>query len=249
LAVAVEGFTDWLQQQVLHLETGSGEIIAHGEQKAITSGSPGGKGSVKVILAGHSMGGLVASDAALKIANESTDGDPANGPIWPRVAAVLAYDSPFYGVHPNVFKNQASKYITYAQQARDMGSHFAPVGAGLAAAWGMNKNSSNNRTNNNASSSGWSKLAGLMGGAATKNGATNAANKDASSSTTTSPASSSGSGWTNALWATGVLATAATASGVAAYYNREQIGGAYSWLTDHFEYVSNLWDDAALRQR
>lgn len=104
--------------------------------------------------------------------------------------------------------------MSYAQQARDVGTHLAPIGAGIAAIWGMNRNQQQQQQ------------------------------RDASSS-------SSSSRWTKSLWTTGAFATAAAAVGgsVAAYYHREHIGGAYSWLTDHFEYVANLWDDSALRRR
>lgn len=140
-------------------------------------------------------------------------------------------------MHPNVFKNQATKYFSYAQQARGVGSHFAPMAAGLAAAWGMNRNSTNRANQQSASGGGWGKLAGLVGGSG------------APPSSSGPKSTKSSSGWSSALWATGALATAAAAGGVAAYYKREEIGGAYGYLTEHFEYVSNLWDDKGLRQR
>lgn len=109
---------------------------------------------------------------------------------------------------------QATKYISYAQQARDVGTHLAPIGAGIAAIWGMNRNQQQETPRTPSSSSSSSK-------------------------------------WSRSLWTTGAFATAAAAVGgsVAAYYHREQINGAYSYLTDHFEYVANLWDDTSLRRR
>lgn len=199
--------------QVLSLESKPEVDPDTGKEKPCSqTGRGGGRGSVKVALLGHSMGGLVAVDGALKIAGESDIGN-ASAALWPRVVAVVAYDSPFFGVHPNTFRNQATKYISYAKQARDLSAHFAPIGAGLAAVWGMNR--SNDQQQRQATPSG----------------------------------QSGGSRWAKALWAGGAFATAATAGGVAAYYNRDQINGAYSYFTDHFDYVSNLWDDEGMKAR
>lgn len=218
LDVAVGNFVEWLTLQALSLESKPLVDEKTGrEQPFAETGRGGGRGSVKVALLGHSMGGLVAVDAALKVAAESEtsrSGEADPNALWPRIISVMAYDSPYYGVHPNVFRNQASKYISYAQQARDMGAHFAPIGAGLAAVWGMNRNQ-----------------------------------RQPSQSQPQQQSARGSSKWANALWASGAFATAAAAGGVAAYYNRDQINGAYSYLTEHFEYVSNLWDDEGLKAR
>lgn len=288
LSVAVDHFVGWLAGEVGRLEAGYGDAQEGFVEK---EEGPAGKGSVKVVLCGHSMGGLVAVDAALRIAQTRSGTTPGSGSgtatptgekgedngasdapfeeMWPHVVSVIAYDSPFYGVHPNVFRNQASKYISYAQHARDLGTHFAPLGAGLAAAWGMGRgNAAEKDAQNQGSSSraasaaptpdggGWGRLTGLLGRANTNTNVNSApppapSQQGRSSSAPAVPTttSKSSSGWNTALWATGVLATAATATGIAAYMNRDQINGAYSYLTDHFEYVSNLWDDKALRER
>jgi hypothetical protein len=34
-----------------------------------------------------------------------------------------------------------------------------------------------------------------------------------------------------------------------AYYNRNDIGTGYSWITDHMKYVSTLWDQEKLQKR
>ncbi|CAO1638791.1 unnamed protein product [Sympodiomycopsis kandeliae] len=250
LATAVANFVEWLTMETLTLESKPLVDAETGTEVPYQqSGQGGGRGSVRIVLCGHSMGGLVAVDAALRIATDSMTEKDQNcvaKSLWPRVIGVLAYDSPYYGVHPNVFKNQASKYISYAQQARDVGAHFAPLGAGLAAAWGMNRSrdqQQQQQQQQTRNGGGWGRLAGMIGQQGSH------ANGNSAPPASTTASTSGRSGWTNALWATGVLATAATAGGVAAYYNREQIGGAYSYLTDHFQYVSNLWDDKALRER
>lgn len=70
------------------------------ESKPGEDGRGQGRGTVKIALCGHSMGGLVAVDAALKIADENAlmgEKDVETGKVgglWPRVVSVIAYDSP-----------------------------------------------------------------------------------------------------------------------------------------------------------
>lgn len=49
--------------------------------------------------------------------------------------------------------------------------------------------------------------------------------------------------------ATGAVALASGAAASAAYLNKDKLNGAYGWVTDHLAFVSNLWDDNALRLR
>ncbi|KAJ3527409.1 hypothetical protein NMY22_g9800 [Coprinellus aureogranulatus] len=49
-----------------------------------------------VILVGHSMGGLLAADAATHHSNRNKDGKPK------RIVGVIAFDVPFLGMHPHV---------------------------------------------------------------------------------------------------------------------------------------------------
>ena len=78
------------------------------------------RGDVAVILVGHSMGGIVAADTAA--ADEA-----------PRVLGILAFDTPYYGVNPHVFKHQFHAYAQYASSIRRLGSILAPLGGGLTA--------------------------------------------------------------------------------------------------------------------
>jgi len=82
-------------------------------QKEVSNG--GGAGRVKIVLCGHSMGGLLASDALLEFLR--TRPDP-NAPLWPRIIACIAYDTPYLGIHPFVFKNSATRYVEYANAAK-----------------------------------------------------------------------------------------------------------------------------------
>ncbi|TKY84862.1 hypothetical protein EX895_005942 [Sporisorium graminicola] len=239
LAAAVESFVEWLTEQTVTLESKpeidptTGDIVPN-------SGKGGGMGSVKIVLAGHSMGGLVAVDAALAIAQSSAD-QQANTPIekrnslklWPRVVGVLAYDTPYYGVHPGVFKHGINKYAGYVQTAQSIGTFLAPMGVGLAARWNSERQSNSQARSTSSQSS------------------TAPSRSSPSSNSTNDPAASTRatSNWRTALMATGAVALASGAAASAAYFNKDKINGAYGWVTDHLAFVSNLWDDNALRLR
>lgn len=61
--------------------------------------------------------------------------------------------------------------------------------------------------------------------------------------TSGTPAKKSSSSWTSALLATGAVALAGGAA--AGTY----VGGGWDYLSDHFLFVSNLWDDKSLKKR
>lgn len=82
------------------------------------------------------MGGLVSMDAALQLHRTT----PKGREVWPCVAGILAYDTPYLGgtcpahaVHPHVFKHQFSTYHEYANSAIKLGAILGPIGGSLAA--------------------------------------------------------------------------------------------------------------------
>ncbi|WFD01415.1 hypothetical protein MOBT1_000078 [Malassezia obtusa] len=116
LEVAVDGLIEWL----------TAEVSAYERKHGHTS----------VVLCGHSMGGLVSMDAALQLHRTT----PKGREVWPCVAGILAYDTPYLGgtcpahaVHPHVFKHQFSTYHEYANSAIKLGAILGPIGGSLAA--------------------------------------------------------------------------------------------------------------------
>ncbi|EPQ28346.1 uncharacterized protein PFL1_04173 [Pseudozyma flocculosa PF-1] len=228
LSAAVDAFVEWLTERCVNLESKPVIDPATGDFQRNT-GRGGGMGSVKVILAGHSMGGLIAVDAALAIARSTASQTAANtekpAALWPRVTGVIAYDTPYYGVHPGVFKNGFNKYAGYVQTAQTLGTFFAPMGVGLAANW-------NNKRNNSAPNASGTRSASAPAGAQPDPGTSRGGG---------------GAGWRNALIATGAVALAGGAA--ASYFNKDKIGGAYGWVSDHLAFVGNLFDNQAMRRR
>lgn len=113
---AVEHFADWLTTLTV--------------QREVANGQGGGAGKTKIVLCGHSMGGLLAADALLAFVNSRPD---KNAPLWPNIIACIAFDTPYLGLHPAVFKNSATKAVEYAGAARtvvsDVFSLFGRKGA------------------------------------------------------------------------------------------------------------------------
>lgn len=113
---AVEHFADWLTTLTV--------------QREVADGQGGGAGKTRVVLCGHSMGGLLAADALLAFVNSRPD---KNAPLWPNIIACIAFDTPYLGLQPTVFKNSATKAVEYAGAARtvvsDVFSLFGKKGA------------------------------------------------------------------------------------------------------------------------
>jgi hypothetical protein len=66
-----------------------------------------------------SMGGLLAADTLLEFIKSRPD---HKAPLWPKIVACLAFDTPYLGLHPFVFKNTATKAGEYISAAQGVGS-------------------------------------------------------------------------------------------------------------------------------
>lgn len=128
----------------------------------------------------------------------------------------------YCGVHPHVFKNTANKYHGYLQSARTTAEQFSPVMApiGTALASWWNRSSSSSEAAN----------------------ASGTSNRNGQAKGQEQPRSGSGL-WSKALLATSAIALAGGAA-AGTYY-----GGGWTYISDHFLFVSNLWDDQGQRAR
>ncbi|KAL4267875.1 putative lipase ROG1 family protein [Pleurotus pulmonarius] len=95
---AVIRLADWLTTITVNREVASG----------------GGAGKVRIVLCGHSMGGLLAADSLLEFLKTRPDQE---APLWPNIVACIAFDTPYLGLHPSVFKNSAAQAVEYATTA------------------------------------------------------------------------------------------------------------------------------------
>ncbi|KAI0682902.1 hypothetical protein BC835DRAFT_1531179 [Cytidiella melzeri] len=219
LNAAVIRFADWLTNLVV--------------QKEVAHGTGGGAGKARIVLCGHSMGGLLAADALIEFVR--TRADPT-APLWPNIVACLAFDTPvrlriiklphhpnillqYLGLHPAVFKNSATQAAGYVKQAHELFS----------------------ATSNFFGSGSKTAPAPLVPPKAPV---------AALPAPPPSPGRSGGGWkkWAPAAYAVGGAFLAASAAG-AAYYKRDNIGVGYAWATDHMKYVGNLWDEATLKKR
>ncbi|KAI1826226.1 hypothetical protein F4861DRAFT_537333 [Xylaria intraflava] len=222
----VSRFRDWLLERVIDLEVANG------------TPSPTVDPSVRTILIGHSMGGIVAAETVISLANDKpiplsnqrnsigqADGEPGglNSLMFPYVQGVLAFDTPFLGIAPGVVAHGAEgHYKTAATALSQLG--------GLSMLWGSQAKDPS------------------PAGAEQPIGGLPAAENDRTKPER--PNASKGSGWGN----TGKIAmfagaAAVAAGGVAAYMNRDHISTGWTWVSSHLEFVGCLARGEDLKNR
>ncbi|SCV72762.1 BQ2448_4299 [Microbotryum intermedium] len=207
LTVAVDKHVSWLTHLVA---TQKGEYTQRG-----------GTGITRVILLGHSMGGLVIADSTL-----STLGSLP-------ILGLICYDSPLLGLHPAVFRNTFDKALGYASQGQ------AALSA-LTAGYGFIRSTTGNAS---ASSSGSGKNTPPKDGK-------KSSEKIVSNSASSNASSSKSKSWFSLATVAGVgAAVGAIGAAGAAYYNREAIGNHWSWATSHLSFVGELWKTTEMEQR
>ena len=180
------------------------------------------------VLTDDRMGGLLIADAARDIAVNTRPG----APMWPHVVGVLAFDTPYLGLHPHTFKHGLSTAASYYEQARGLAS-AAGFLSPLAVGWGASKWGS--KTPENASA-GPSRTP-------TPSSTVSEDNTPAPKKSSWLPAAS-----TKTLYGAAAMALGAAAVGTA-YYRREDFLNGWKWGFEHMTFVKNLWDDAAMKAR
>ncbi|OXG36566.1 hypothetical protein C367_00093 [Cryptococcus neoformans Ze90-1] len=235
LLAATLAFVDWLTELVVNLENDHGQ--------------GGGAGKAKVVLMGHSMGGLLCADTVRDIAANTREGDP----MWPRVVGIIAFDTPYLGLHPHIFKHHLTQAASYFDQARSIAS---TIGIVSPIAFGLGFGKSGKKTESTTSEADFSKS---QPSASTKGKkketvttvsdmSTSAEQQTATSKPFWSNLSSVPSPSSKTLYGLGAAALGAAALGTA-YYRREDFITGWRWGYDHMTFVKNLWDEDGLRKR
>ncbi|KAF1945975.1 hypothetical protein EJ02DRAFT_14447 [Clathrospora elynae] len=220
LTECVARFKEWLQNKVIDLEV------------ANSTPSPTVDPSVRVVLIGHSMGGIVAAEALLSIMAEQPIHSQANSQtgsmgslsdhstlMFPYIQGVLAFDTPYLGIAPGVVAHGAEKHWNTASSAYSAYTNLAD-----AFGWG-NKD--------------------------TGPGAV-----DTRRMLPAPPSSSTVDAASAPLWqrygrvamfagAAGAIA----AGGAAAYMKKDQITQGVTWATSHLEFVGVLARPEEMRKR
>lgn len=238
LADCVSRFRDWLQEKVIDIEVNKG------------TPSPTVDPSVRVVLCGHSMGGIVAAETLIALTSErvippstasggSGDGNhtaaPAegdssvelNGLMFPYVQAVLSFDTPYLGISPGVVAHGAETHYSTASAALTQLST-------LTGLWGAKGAADAGKDAQQRGGQEKKPVAALPPAGGNNNKAND------SSSTW-------GSWGKMALYAGAGAALAGSAA--AAYLKRDQLTEGWTWVSSHLEFVGCLARGEELRRR
>lgn len=218
-------FKEWLQNKVIDLEV------------ANSTPSPTVDPSVRTVLIGHSMGGIVAAETLLSILGEQPIHSQANSQsnsaaslkpdhstlMFPYIQAILAFDTPYLGIAPGVVAHGAEKHWNTASSAYNAYSQLAG-----AFGWG-NKDTAAGAVDS-------SRMLPAPSGRAV-----NDSNADAAAAPL----------WQRygrvAMFAG--AAGAIAAGGAAAYMKKDQISQGLNWATSHLEFVGVLARPEEMRKR
>lgn len=247
LADCVARFRDWLQEKVIDIEVEKG------------TPSPTVEPSVRVVLCGHSMGGIVAAETVIALTSDrvippagtsdpdSTDGNGSAGATndGNHTAAPAENDqTPLNSLMFPYIQGVLSFDTPYlgispGVVAHGAETHYSTANAALTqlstltSLWNSAKAGSDNNNNNNAKKP----IAAIEAAAEATNGQASKAN-----------ASSSWGSWGKmALYAGAGAALAGGAA--AAYLKRDQLTEGWTWVSSHLEFVGCLARGEDLRRR
>lgn len=193
------------------------------------------------------MGGLVIADTLLSLLNSPT---PASTPV--SVLGLIAFDTPYWGLNPGVFKNTLEKVLGYAQTGQAVLTGLG-VTAGLwgaAFGGGAAAEAEKDKGKNGPAVPTASPPAGVAEEKRKPYASTSSAVAPPSISAT---ASSSSSSWFKVAGAAAVLAAAG--AGAAYYgkdamtYSRDTVTGHWTWAKSHLDFVGELWSTDGLEKR
>ncbi|PQE33542.1 alpha beta-Hydrolase protein [Rutstroemia sp. NJR-2017a WRK4] len=196
-----------LQEKVIDIEVENG------------TPSPTVDPSVRTILIGHSMGGIVAADTVIAITSDKAidskeTTDSLNTFMFPYVQGVLAFDTPYLGISPGVVAHGAEGHYNAFSSA------FAQVSTLAGAIWGEKEVDKSVKEKK--------PMAALPA--------------------PPPPEAPAWKKWgTMAMYAG--AAGAVAAGGVTAYFKKDQIQEGWSWVGSHLEFVGCLMKGEELKKR
>ncbi|TNY20065.1 hypothetical protein DMC30DRAFT_273263 [Rhodotorula diobovata] len=224
LHTAVENHVTWLEDLV--------------KDKEAMFRERGGTGPVRVVLLGHSMGGLVIADSLL--ATLPTSSLPILG--------LICFDSPLVGLNPAVFKSTFDKALDVASKGQ---AALAALGAG----YGLFKTATGSDSPGASSSSRSPSPKPATSASSSKASTSRSATKSSSSGKVSipppaeSPSATPGSTWLSLPYLAAAGLTGAAAAFGAAYYNRDTLARHWTWATSHLSFVGELWKTDELETR
>ena len=252
LRECVARFRDWLLERVIDIEVARG------------TPSPTVDPSVRVLLIGHSMGGIVAAEAAIALASETPIDSSTSSPRPSRDRSDSSRSRARAGSSAGSNGNGKgngngggelnSLMFPYIQGVLAFDTPYLGIAPGVVA-----HGAEDHYNKASTALAELSSLSGLLfGGAAASSTNNNTAQKPAGA-LPAPPASTSekekketgGGGWGSwgkiAMYAG--AAGAAVAAGGAAYAGRQQLTEGWSWVGSHLEFVGCLARGEELRSR
>lgn len=142
--LAVTKLRDWVQNTVIDLEAEKG------------TSSPLINQSVKVVLLGHSMGGLVSADVILAMHDQY-----APAPLFPGILGLVALDSPMLGLAPGLWTNGVDGLWKKGKSVYDNASNVAAICSGLFASKAMDLKAIQEKAAKQTGGLGWKSIAAI----------------------------------------------------------------------------------------
>lgn len=193
--------------------------------------------SVHVFLLGHSMGGILAAETLILLANEQpirlkTDETAQSAEesiiepdtfMFPYIQGVLAFDTPFLGIAPGVVSYGAEGHYRNATTAYNTFNEVAGI-------FGYGKKTASS-------------------GASASAAAAPAADAAKSLPSTDAAATPSWQRWGRYAMYAGAAGAVAAGGAAALYSQRQNLSAGVNWVSSHLEFVGCLTRSSDLRQR